>query len=216
VRRPSAPLAISLVALFVALGGPAVAQRAVKEISGRRLVDGSVTGVKIRDGSLSVDELTAAARRILRTPRRGSVTAARLAVGAVGATALASAAVGTDEIAPGAVGRTGLASDAVTGAKVADGSLSAVDLSRHRGTTQVDFPAIAAGLCAASAVNLGGDASVADRVALVTPPSNWPQGAQVTATLGPGDDAFSIVACNLTGAPVDPGPANFRYVMLDL
>src|SRR4051794_2468949 len=102
MRRPSAALVISLVALFVALGGPAVAQRAVRAISGKRLVDGSVTGVKIRDGSLSVDELTTAARRILRTPRRRSVTTSRLAAGAVGSTAIAAAAVHGDDIAPGA------------------------------------------------------------------------------------------------------------------
>src|SRR3954452_22503624 len=216
VRRPSAALVISWIAMFIALGGPAVAQRAVREISGKRLVDGSVTGVKIRDGSLSVDELTTAARRILRTPRRRSVTTSRLAPSAVGSTAIAAAAVRGEDIAPGAVGPTSLAADAVTGAKVADGSLSAVDLSRHRGTTEVDFPAIAPGLCAASPVKLSGDTSVKDRVALVTAPSNWPQGAQVTATLGPGDGAFSIGACNFTGGPVDPGPANFRYVMLDL
>src|SRR4051794_6396826 len=94
MRRPSAPLVISSVALFVALGGPAVAQRAADRISGARLTSNSVTGAKIKDGSLPAKELSRAARRSLRTPANRSVTPAKLA----------SRAVGRGAIAPGAVG----------------------------------------------------------------------------------------------------------------
>jgi hypothetical protein len=205
MRRPSAALVLSSAALFVALGGPAAAQRAAQKISGASLVNNSVTGSKIRDGSLAATDFSARARGTLKTPANRSVTAAKLRPNAVRSAAIARGAVGASKLAAGAVG-----SDAV-----ADGSLRARDLGRHQGHTQLDFGPIVPGGCQALPVGLSA-AGADDAVALVTPPANWPAAMQVTALLGPGERSVSVLACNFTGAPADPGPVSFRYLIVEL
>lgn len=206
MRRPSAPLVLSSAALFIALGGPAAAQNAAERISGSRLKNNTVTSAKIRNGSLGAQDLSARSRRSLKTPLNGSVTAKKLAPNSVTQTAVAPGGVGGDEIATGAV----------TGDEVADGSLTGRDVSRQLGQAQLDFPPTGPGACAALPVNLAGGTNIANATVVVTPPSNWPAALQVSALLGPGDGAFSVLACNLTGAPQDPGPVNFRYLVIDL
>jgi hypothetical protein len=225
MHRPSPALVLSSAALFVALGGPAAARRAAQPISGARLVNNSVTGAKIRDGSLAAKDFSARARRTLKTPANRSVTAAKLRPNAVGSAAIARGAVGPNELAPGAVrapaitagaiGASKLAAGAVSSAAVADGALRARDLGRHQGQAQLDFGPIGPGGCQALPLGLS-DAGAADAVAVVTPPANWPAAIQVTALLGPGDGGVSVLACNFTGTPADPGPVSFRYLVIEL
>jgi len=223
MRRPSAALVLSSAALFVALGGPAAAQQAAEEIPGARLVANSVTGSKIRDGSLAAKDLSSRSRRALKTPGNRSVTAAKLRPNAVRSAAIARGAVRPAELAAGAVrapavgagaiGASKLAAGAVGSPAVADGSLRARDLGRHQGHAQLDFGPIAPGGCQALPVGLSNAA--ADAVALVSAPANWPAAIPVTATLGPGDRSISVVACNFTGTPSDPGPVSFRYLVIE-
>jgi hypothetical protein len=224
MRRPSAALVLSSAALFVALGGPAAAQRAAQEISGARLVGNSVTGAKIRDGSLAAKDLSARARRTLKTPANRSVTAAKLrpnairpaaiARGAVRPSKLAAGAVRAPAISAGAIGASKLATGAVGSPAVADGSLRARDLGRHQGHAQLDFGPIGPGGCQALPIALS--SAVADAVALITAPANWPAAIQVTGLLGPGNSSVSVLACNFTGTPADPGPVSFRYLVIEL
>ena len=209
-RRPSAALVLSSVALFVALGGPAAAQDA---ISGSRLAGNSVTGAKIRDGSLAAKDLSSRARRTLKTPANRSVSAAKLRPNAVRSAAIARGAVRSAELAAGAVRAPAIGGGAVTAAAVADGSLRARDLARHQGHVQLDFGPIGPGACQTLPVGLSQAAE--DAVALVTPPANWPAPIQVTAVLGPGDRSISVLACNFTGAAADPGPVSFRYLLIE-
>jgi hypothetical protein len=223
MRRPSPALVLSSAALFVALGGPAAAQQAAQAIPGARLVGNSVTGAKIRDGSLAAKDFSARARRTLKTPANRSVTTAKLrpnavrsaaiARGAVRPAELAAGAVRAPAISAGAVGASKLAAGAVSSPAVADGSLLARDLGRHQGHAQLDFGPIGPGGCQALPVSLSNAA--ADAVALVTAPANWPAAIQVTALLGPGDRSVSVLACNFTGAPADPGPVSFRYLVIE-
>jgi hypothetical protein len=37
----------------------------------------------------------------------------------------------------------------------------------------------------------------------------------VTALLGPGEGGVSVLACNFTGTPADPGAVNFRYLVIE-
>jgi len=209
-RRPSAALVLSSVALFVALGGPAAAQEA---ISGSRLAGNSVTGAKIRDGSLAAKDLSSRARRTLKTPANRSVSAAKLRPNAVRSAAIARGAVRSAEIAAGAVRAPAIGAGAVNSVAVADGSLRARDLARHQGHVQLDFGPIGPGACQTLPVGLSQAAE--DAVALVTPPANWPAPIQVTAVLGPGDRSISVLACNFTGAAADPGPVSFRYLLIE-
>ena len=223
MRRPSPALVLSSCALFVALGGPAAAQRAAQAIPGARLVGNSVTGAKIRDGSLAAKDLSARARRTLKTPANRSVTAAKLRANAVGSAAIARGAVRPAELAAGAVrapaisagaiGASKLGAGAVSSPAVADGSLRARDLGRHQGHVQLDFGPIGPGGCQTLPVALSNAA--ADAVALVTAPANWPAAIQVTALLGPGDRSLSVLACNSTGTAADPGPVSFRYLVIE-
>ena len=220
MRRPSAALVLSSAALFVALGGPAVAQEA---ISGSRLAGNSVTGAKIRDGSLAAKDFSSRARRALKTPANRSVSAAKLranavrsaaiARGAVRSAELAAGAVRAPAIAAGAVGASKLGGGAVGSAAVADGSLRGRDLGRHQGHVQLDFGPIGPGACQTKPVGLSQAAE--DAIALVTAPANWPAPIQVTGVLGPGDRSISVLACNFTGAPADPGPVSFRYLVIE-
>src|SRR5918994_6084707 len=129
-RGPSAALVIALLALFVAVGGPAEAARLIgsKQVANR---------------SLKTEDLSRKAVRTLReTPRRSvgeraladagvttpklrdaAVTSVKVAPAAIGGTQLAPGAVGARELRAGAAGAAQIADGAVSGAKVADGSL---------------------------------------------------------------------------------------------
>jgi hypothetical protein len=129
-----ASLAVSGVALFVALGGTAMA---VTKIGTSELRNGAVTRSKLRKGAVTAGKL-----------HQGAVTAGKLGPGAVTSAALGAAAVSTGALANGAVSNGKLADNAVTSAKVADGSLTASDVAP--GTF------LAAGGTAANASALGG------------------------------------------------------------
>lgn len=217
MRRPSPGLAVALLALFIALDGPAGAARVAQAVSGGKLRDNSVTGQKIRNGSLGYQDLSAQARRLLKVPGNRSVTRAKLATDAVGPAAVAAGAIRTDELALDAVDRARLRNDAVDSSKVADGSLFARDIASAFGQATLDFPALAPGQCLALPVKVPGGVQVADDVVAVSPPSNWLALVPVTASLGPGDDTFTLTACNGSGAATpNPGAVNFRYVVLNM
>ncbi len=206
MRRPSPAVVIALLALFVALDGPAAAQRAAKQISGSRLRDNTVTGAKVKNGTLERQDLSARARNGFRVPGNRSVTGAKLAPNAVTSNSIRARAVGTDELADGSV----------ESRQVADGSLRASDVTSRSGQATVDFPPIPVGACVTRNFNVPGTGNISDDVVAVTPPSNWPDAISLTPALGPGDGGFRLTACNGSGAPADPGEVNFRYAIFDL
>lgn len=71
IRRPSFPTVISLIALFVALGGTsyAVIKLPAKSVGNRELKSNAVTSAKIRAGSVSRSDLAPSARAGSRGPR---------------------------------------------------------------------------------------------------------------------------------------------------
>jgi hypothetical protein len=71
MRRPSFPTAISLIALFVALGGTsyAVIKLPPKSVGNRELKSNAVTSAKIRARSVSRSDLSPSARSGTRGPR---------------------------------------------------------------------------------------------------------------------------------------------------
>jgi hypothetical protein len=125
ISSSTASLAISLTALFVALGGTAVAVSQIgtsqirnSAITTKKLHARAVTAAKIRPGAVGSGQLAA-----------GAVTSRQLATAAVGATAIADGAVTSGKLADNAVTNGKLADNAVTSAKVADGSLTAGDVA---------------------------------------------------------------------------------------
>jgi hypothetical protein len=178
-RRPSASLVVALLALFIALDGPATAAHL---IDGRSIKRNSITNQQVRNHTLGAQDLSKRATKTLQmTPSRsvgtkqlrdGAVTgkaigpkavdAAKLADGSVGNTQLAGKAVDANKLADGAVGPTQLAADAVTSSKVADnavgaaaivdGGLQTRDLGDFYGTVSVDFGDFAPNTCQVATV----------------------------------------------------------------
>ncbi len=181
-------MAIALLALFVALGGPAQAGRL---IDGKSIEPGTVGSKQVRNRSIKPRDLTAGAVRALTATADGSITAPKLGENAIttraltpgsvmtgsvadnnlSAADLASHSVGTDEVADNAIGQTEIrnngvaaseiADQTIDGGEIIDGGLLARDVGRFSGTLIVDFPDLPAGDCRSATVT-GTPADVAD------------------------------------------------------
>ena len=179
MRRPSPSAAIAIVALFVAVGGPA---QAAKLIDGRDIRRGTVGSKQLKDHSVKARDLTpGAVRSLTATPARSiaaskladnSVTTRALAPGSVltgtvgddslTAADLASNSVGTDEVEDNAVGQSEIRNNGVGASEIADqsidsgeiidGGLLARDIARHTGVLLVDFAALKGGECQGATV----------------------------------------------------------------
>jgi hypothetical protein len=214
-------MVVALVALFVALGGPAEAKK--------RLMDGglvqksTITGRQIKNGSVGKADLTKGAVRSLTATPANSVGSAQIVDGQVLAPDLGAGSVGPNQLAAGAVTASKLAADSVGGGSVANGSLQTVDIGSFTGSVTIDFDRFnpSANRCQVAetpAVEAGGQPNIADDVVAVSPPAGWSDFLVVTGKPAPGN-VIRIVACwsAPTGAPPepDPGPTTFRYVTFD-
>ncbi len=208
-RRPSVALVIALLALFVALGGPAQAQK----LLGKGDVDSRV----VKDRSLKTRDLSRRAVRELRQTPNGSVTEAKIANGAVTPGKLATGAVGTGAIADSAVG----------GAQIANGSITAADLGRFWGRFRstigpIDFGKCWSGEPTGLPPELAG-ADISGDIVIVQPDDRLLErrltfNTRVSSTRG----RFVLSACNV-GQPLTPPPhdidafeVSFRYLVIDL
>jgi hypothetical protein len=202
-RRPSFATAVALLALFVALGGPAEAQRLLSK--------GSVTSFSVKDRSLKLRDLSRKTVRRLQTTRNNSITEAKLA----------NRSVTAGKLAPGAVGTAAIADGSILGADLANGSLTAAQLGRFWGRFKIEVPGVAAGACwsgepAGLTPELAG-ADISQDVALVTPDSRWPEDRlSFTVRNSANPMRFVLAGCNRTGAPVPAFEVGFRYLIIDL
>jgi hypothetical protein len=230
--RPSPAMLVALLALFIALGGPAQASRLL-------------TGKDIKNRSLSTKDLSKKAVRTLQATPRGSVKERQLANGAVTSGKILNGAVTTGKIAPGsidsirltpnaigprelmsgAVGSPQLADSSVTGAKVADSSLDARDTTRFWGRFRVaasDVGTIGPHSCksrepvALEPENKGAD--ISGDLVLVTPDASWPDKLAFTVRNSVDVRRFVLSACNPTDEAVTwpEGGVGFRYAVIDL
>src|SRR5688572_23064812 len=96
LRRPSAGTLIAVLALFVALGGPAEAARL---INGKLIKRGTIRSAQVKDRSLTTRDLSSrAVRSLMRTPSN-SIRSTHLGAGAVTADRLAPASVNGASVA---------------------------------------------------------------------------------------------------------------------
>jgi hypothetical protein len=221
-------MVVALLALFVALDGPATAARL---IDGRTIKRNSITNQQVRNGTLGTQDLSKSARRSLQTTPAGSVRAKQLAPKAVEASKLADGAVGTVALAPkavdatrlgdGAVGMSQLAGDAVTPSKIADGAVGAAavadgglqtrDLGDFYGSVSVDFAPFAPNTCQVAKDISPQPASpaqanaIADDVVSVSPAAGWPDPLVISGNPGAGN-TLRIVACRIGNDPLKPPP----------
>ena len=221
-RRPSPAMVVALIALFVALGGPAQAKRVIDGASIRR---GTITTKQIKNGSVAKADLSKAAVHSLTATPASSVGSAQLVDGQVLAPDLGAGSVGQAQLAPGAVTASKLAPDSIGGGSVANGSLQTVDIGSFTGSVNVDFGQFdndqnRCQKAEAPAAPTGGSPNIADDVVVVSPPSGWSDFLIVTGKPAPGN-VIRIVACwsaPATATPPDfPNPplTNFRYVTFD-
>ena len=213
-------MVVALIALFIALGGPAEAKKRLMD--GGLIRKGTVTGRQIKDGTVAKADLTKGAVRSLTATPANSVRSAQIADGQVLAPDLGAGSVGPGQLAPGAVTASKLATDSVGGGSVANGSLQTTDIGSFTGSVTVDFDQFNENsnrcqVAETPAVPAGGQPNIADDVVAVSPPSGWSDFLVVTGKPAPGN-VIRIVACwsappGSTGP--DPGPTTFRYVTFD-
>jgi hypothetical protein len=230
-RRPSAALVISLLALFVALGGPAQAAKLVrsKDVKNRTLQVRDLSKKAVKELKKtprgSIGERALAHRAVTNAKLRdGAVTATKIGPAAVGSSQLAPNSVGLREIQNGSVATTLLADGAVNGAKVADGSLSLADTARFSGRFSIELPPVDADTCwsgapAQLAAQQAG-ADISNDLVVVMPGVAWPDGLAFSVrTAGTSKPSqFFLIACNVTDKPAPAAPVDvvFRYAVLDL
>jgi hypothetical protein len=226
-RRPTAPMVVALIALFVALGGPAQAERVVSGVAAK-LKHGSVTSRQVKDHSLKIGDLSRkAVRKLQRTPRgsvserqlrNGAVTPGKIARGAVRSTAIADRAVRGGDIALGAVGSLEVADGSLTGADITDGGLDARDIGRFWGHFSITLGTVAPGKCwQGDPVGLAPERSGADisgDLVKVTPGAAWPNTLTFAARVSTTGSRFTILACNPTGVEAGGLSVPFNYVII--
>src|SRR5215216_2548550 len=199
-RRPSAPMLVALLALFVALGGPAQAARL---IDGSQIEAGTVRSKQLKDRSIKPRDLSSAAVRMLLSTPDDSITALKLAdhsvttralapgsvlTGTVGdntltASDLASNSVRTEEVADGAIGQSEIRNNGVAASEIADnsvdsgeiidGGLSIRDVAREVGVLKWPVGSLPSGVCEVKRVNVTGIQIAGDFV-VISPTSAWP------------------------------------------
>lgn len=208
-RRPSAALVVALLALFVALGGPAEAQRLLGK--------GDVNSRVVKDRSLKTRDLSRRAVRQLRATPNMSITEAKIANGAIT----------PGKLGAGAVGSPAIADSAVTGVHVANGSLSAADLGRFWGRFRSTIGPIPVGKCwSGEPAGLPPDLASADisgDIVIVQPDDRFLERRLTFGVRGSSNPSrFVLAACNLGApdggslAPVDAFEVSFRYLVIDL
>jgi hypothetical protein len=215
-------MVVALIALFVALGGPAQARHL---IDGGSIRKNTITTRQIKNGSIAKADLSKAAVRSLSATPANSVRSAQIADGSVLAPDLGLASIGSGQLVAGAVTASKLAADSVGGGSVANGSLQTVDIGSFTGSVNVDFGQFdndtnRCQQAEAPAVATGGQPNIADDVVVVSPPAGWSDFLIVTGKPSPGN-LIRIVAC--WSAPVNATPADFpnpplstfRYVTFD-
>ena len=116
IRRHLQTHIVGYLALFVALGGTALALPGHKTVKGDDLADGAVKKRALASAAVVSGKLAG-----------GSVKAEKLAAGAVGNTQLGDDAVDRKKIKAQAVAGSKIADGAVSSAKVEDGTLQAAD-----------------------------------------------------------------------------------------
>ena len=216
---------IALLALFVALGGPAQAR---KLINGADIRKGTVRSAQIRD------RLADRARPLKRRRAVAADDAGRLDHGGQ-ARARASFGGGADrgrhrrgavDIADGAIGAGKLADNSVTGAKIADGTLTTNDIARFSGAFRItaeDLGTIQPRTCWARsprglAPELAG-ADISQDALLVHPRATFNETVlsfSYTTSGAESPSRFVLALCNVTDTAYTPPSIGFSYVVFDL
>jgi hypothetical protein len=202
-KRPSTGTVLSLVALFVALGGTSYA---AATIGGNQVKNNSLSGADVKNRSLTGKDV--------KNNSLGGSQVNESKLGQVGSAAKASQADNATQAQKAATADT-VADNAITGGKVADRSLGAVDVAIANGTRTVDLPSIGANTCNYSLQDTNVDLTGATVV--VSAPDSGPfslGGVSIHVAKSNIEDSFRLVACNLTAGAIDPDAGQFDFVAI--
>lgn len=235
LRPPTLAEALAGTALLVAAGVPA---QAAGLITGSQVKNNSLSGIDIRNGSLTAQDLSGKTRDSLQATPLGSIgspqvvdgslgsaditdnslTAADLANGSVTATELGPGTVDGDELVDGSVRTADIGPDAVTSPKVADGGLTARDVGAFVGSVTLDFGEVPADGCKSvvspSLTPVREGLTLADDVVVVTPPPSVSGLVQMLARPA-SVNTIRVTACNESVNPVALGSVTIRYLSID-
>jgi len=231
---------VALLALFVALGGPA---QAAKLINGAKIKRGTVGSKQIKDRSLRARDLAPGAVESLTATPLGSITGAQLAENAVDGRAIAPGSVltghigdnsltaadlgtnsvGTDEIGDGAVGQSEIRDNGVAGSEVADGSLdgreitdgglSVRDVARQVGTLTWPVEPLQPDHCDVKLVPIR-DIQIAGDFLLISPQPGWHADLVYTVNGTASETEFKVEACNRGRSDVPRATYTFNYAVI--
>ena len=174
VPRPTYANVIATIALFIALGGVAVAAGVTKNSIGpRQLKRGAVTAAKIRKNAITPGKIAPGAV----TPGKlganavlpgnlgnGIISTSKIAAGAVIASTIKNGVVTNNKLANGSVNTQKLADNAVNANKLADKSVTAAKLNFQTTAPGVVSP-LASGQTLRGIFDLGGTAAEVGDVA---------------------------------------------------
>jgi hypothetical protein len=179
-------MVVALLALFIALDGPATAARL---IDGRTIKRNSITNAQVRNRTLGTQDLSKQAVKALEATPSRSVGAKQLREGAVTAPAIAAKAIDTSKVADGAVGNTQLAGSAVDASKLADGAV---------GPTKLAADAVTSSKVADGAI---GAAAIADGGLQTSDLADFYGAATINFA------TFEPTSCQVNGTTIQPQPA---------
>jgi hypothetical protein len=239
-RRPSAPLLVALLALFVALGGPA---QAAKLIDGSDIKRGTVGSKQLKDRSIKPRDLGSAAVRVLQSTPNDSITARKLGensvttralapgsvlTGTVGdnsltATDLASNSVRAEEVADDAIGQpeiraagvgaSEIAEGSIDGGEIVDGGLSVRDVARQVGILTWPVKELVKDACEVKRVTVR-EIDLAGDFVVISPTSSWPSDLVYTANGTSSPTEFKVEACNRGASTIAARTYQFNYAVL--
>jgi hypothetical protein len=199
--RPSPALVISLIALFVALGGTGYAA-ATGSIDSREIKNSTIQGKDVKNSSLTGSDV-----------KNNSLTGSDILESKLGTVPVAGRA-GTATTAGLA---TSIADNSVSSSKVADGALTAKDI----GTVVIpsithDFGTIPANSCTNNLTNIGAGGILKGSYVILTPDfssanTSIQYDAQIPAAAA---DTINLHACNDTNAAVADGNTTFSVLVI--
>jgi hypothetical protein len=242
MRKPSPATLIALVALFVALGGPATA---AKLISGKKLKDNSVTAAKIRNRTLTSDDISRATLRSLKRTA-SNVTSANIVDGTIQLADMGASSVTGNQVTDRSLAAIDLAPDSLSGAEIATGAVGAAELaadsvlSKSIKDGSVSKPKIAGNAVASDEVRDGsltgkdvgkvGGALTATTIDAVAPQTcevqGFPQPVDVSgavvlvsapangvvATARADTSGVTLQVCNPTAEPIDDANGVYPFI----
>ncbi len=231
---------VALLALFVALGGPA---QAAKLINGEKIKPGTGASKQIKDRSLKLRDLGRSAVGALTATPDGSIgpgqlapnavttqaigpgsvltgnvadnslTAADLGTNAVGSDEVADNAIGQSEIRNNGVGASEIADNSIDGGEIVDGGLSIRDLAREVGTLDWVIAPLAIKECFVQRFPIT-TIQISGDVVLVSPTSAWPAGLVYTVNGTGSESEFKLQVCNRGDLLFTGGTYRFNYAVL--